>query len=791
MTQLTTSVLVLIVSALSVNIFPVIVSGASPRHSGVILLGGTGDLARKYLWQALFDAFMRREVPVGGGEGEEQRPWMFTLFAGGSSHASVATNRLKDIFDNNVKCADRHGSSSVCEAKKGEFFTKVTYFQLHLGEDYGAMCESMLRSLNQDKTATKEVLLYLAVPPSVFRPALKNFKAECKFGDDKVSVKIVLEKPQGQDWASADKLSEELLKMFKEEQLYRTDHYLAKSVVTNILPFRAANPQLEKLLNRDYVDRVEIFMKETVGVEDRYSFYNDMGVIRDVFQNHLTQLLTLIALDLPVNLTNIPSAIEQAKLQVLKRVIRASQPSTLLGQYATYTFEAAKEIPESNITALVPTFAAVMLKLRSPRWLDVPFLLVSGKKLDERSSYIRIIFKDNDVCVSNCAEADHHTAHSADQKQQQTSEHHHRPHHQYHVPRSSKKQIVFHIGHGPAKIPLISMSRSLLEPEYPDSLEEVFDPEVFSKEHSYYGDYPQNFYHATPVNNADAYSTLIEEVLQGRRQHFVSTKQLLLAWQVWDNVLAFYPSRVPRVYDAGDPASLLNFVVRGDNLEFAAEDQKQDGMKVVPELHQLHQAQTPATFLGRRMVSGTKEGLAVQLAREIEQAAESEIASKGVFHVAFSGGTTPVLLWQMLAQSFASEYWVHVHVWQVDERCVRAAADTHSNLFQLDRQLLRFVAVPWSHVHAMPVDVAGRLCDPELQGDRQYADSIRHALPNLQFDFVVLGLGADGHTASLFPQSPALNADSQTLVTVTEQGPKDTPRRMTMTLPLINRYCMK
>lgn len=765
---------------------------AHSRHTGVILLGGTGDLARKYLWQSLFDSYTRHEVREDGDDydAEEEgvlRKWKFSILAGGTSHASVATNRLKDIFDNNVKCTDHHGSASNCVGMKGTFFDSVSYFQLQEADDYRAMCQSLGRQFSQgDKEAVKEVVLYLAVPPSIFQAAVKHFKAQCMFHGHNVSFKIVLEKPQGIDLASAERLSAELLTMFEEEQLYRTDHYLAKSVVVNILPFRAANPHLEKLLSRDYVERVEIAMKETIGVQERYSFYNDMGVIRDVFQNHLTQLLTLVTLDLPVNTTTLPFAIEQAKVQVLKQVSRASQSTTVLGQYAAYTYEAAAEIPDTNSTALVPTFAAALLKIHSPRWLDVPFVLVSGKKLDERSSYIRIILKDNVICVSNCDDSSHlHT--TKDTETSNSHQHHHQPHHQYHLPRSHKKQIIFHIGHGASKLPLISVSKSLGEPEFTSVLTEVFESDVFSQQNSYHGDHPENFFHATPVNNKDAYSTVIEDVLHGRRESFISTQQLLLAWQIWENVLAFSPNRPPRVYDAGDPSSLLNLAIRGNNLEFAAADARQDPKTIEAHVYRLHQAQTPARFLGHRLVSGTKEGVAVQLAREIEQAAETEIATKGVFHVAFSGGSTPVLLWQTLAQSFASEYWAHIHVWQVDERCVKAAADTHSNLFQLDRHLLRFVAVPWSHVHAMPVDVAGRLCDPELQGDRQYADSLRHHVVNLQLDFVVLGIGPDGHTASLFPHSPALSADSQTLVTVTDLGPSDTPNRMTVTLPLINR----
>ncbi|KAL8561991.1 hypothetical protein ACOMHN_001317 [Nucella lapillus] len=768
------------------------------RHTALIVLGGTGDLARKYLWQAVFDALMTRE---GSDATRETQQWTLTLAAGGTAHPSVATARLKDILDNSVQCSGRHGSESVCRAKRAGLMDRVNYFQLLATHDYKAMCETLAAPLAREASGVvKEVVIYLSVPPSVFLPALGNFKSQCAFPGQDVSFKVVLEKPQGHDLASAQRLSQDLLSLFEEDELYRTDHYLFKSVATCILPFRAANPQLERMLNRDYVERVEVFVKETIGVQDRHSLYNELGVIRDVFQNHLTQLMTLVTLDLPANLTS--SAIEQAKVKLLQQVSSVTPSSLLLGQYASYVFDAAKEVPDTNASALVPTYAAALLKIRSPRWLDVPVVLVSGKKLDQRVSYVRVLFKDNHVCVSGCDGTGGNTPPSPHATHDQGSGHHH--HHHYpplhQPPRPARRQVVFHLGHGASSLPLVSVSRALGEPRLPEVLQEVHDSEVFSSTHAYHQDQARHLYHATPRDGVPAYSALMEHALRGRRHRFVSTPQLLQAWRVWDQVLtppatpppapaAVTPDVTPRLYDARDPMGLLNAVVKGDKLEFAVSDGAQDGKGEgeLPPLHHLHQAQTPATFLGQRMVTGTKEGVALQLAREIERAAVKEIGEKGVFHVAFSGGSTPTLLWHTLAQSFNSDHWANVHVWQVDERCVRAAADTNSNLFQLDRHLLRFIALPWSHVHAMPVDVAGRLCDPELQGDRQYADSLRHHVPNLQLDYVVVGVGGDGHTASLFPHTPALSADRDTLVMLTEQAPPPSPRRMTLTLPLINR----
>ena len=131
-------------------------------------------------------------------------------------------------------------------------------------------------------------------------------------------------------------------------------------------------------------------------------------------------------------------------------------------------------------------------------------------------------------------------------------------------------------------------------------------------------------------------------------------------------------------------------------------------------------------------------------------------------------------------------HWHTVHVWQVDERCV-PHQDERSNFQTLDRELLRFVDIPYSNIHPMPVDISGSLCDPELGGAHAYSDTIRHIVPNSQFDMVVLGVGTDGHVASLFPGSPDLRVGGSTHVVVTSDGPQDTQHRMTLTLPILNR----
>lgn len=240
-------------------------------------------------------------------------------------------------------------------------------------------------------------------------------------------------------------------------------------------------------------------------------------------------------------------------------------------------------------------------QVQSPRWADVPFILVSGKKMDERSSYIRIVFKPNRVCVSGCHD-DYHLGEGAG--------------HAYRSevdasevtlngkggqsPYSSPKQLVFQIGHGGVGKPLISVSTSLGKPVWPDCLQETFDSGVFGTLKKYHGASPDAFFHATPVSQSDAYTTVLDDALQDRREKFISTSELLLAWRIWDQVIEPSPNRPPRIYDAGDPAALLNFEVKGGRLAYTAEDRDQDAGEKTregPALHLQH-LQTPASFLG-------------------------------------------------------------------------------------------------------------------------------------------------------------------------------------------------
>jgi glucose-6-phosphate 1-dehydrogenase len=202
--------------------------------------------------------------------------------------------------------------------------------------------------------------------------------------------RVVIEKPFGTDLASAQRLNEQIHKSLRERQIYRIDHYLGKETVQNILVARFANTIFEPLWNRNYIDHVEITVSETVGVEHRAGFYDTVGVLRDVFQNHLLQLVALVAMEPPASFD--AAALRNEKVKVLSSIQPIKEASvaerTVRAQYKGYRQE-----PGVRADSTTATFAALRLQVDNWRWQGVPFYLRSGKCMKEKLSHIAIEFK--------------------------------------------------------------------------------------------------------------------------------------------------------------------------------------------------------------------------------------------------------------------------------------------------------------------------------------------------------------------------------------------------------------
>jgi len=245
-------------------------------------------------------------------------------------------------------------------------------------------------------------VFYYAIPPSVFVAASRSLQpvAMSRTG----WTRIVVEKPFGRDLDSARALSSGLAALFSEEQIYRIDHYLGKELVQNMLVLRFSNMVFEPLWNSRYISNVQIVFKENFGTEGRGGYFDEYGIIRDVMQNHLLQILSLLCMESPVTLS--AEDIRDEKVKVLRAISTLTLENLVVGQYTSSKdgknagYLEDKTVPAGSIT---PTFALAVLFVNNPRWKGTPFILKCGKALDQRKAEIRIQFRNDTTLFSNGA----------------------------------------------------------------------------------------------------------------------------------------------------------------------------------------------------------------------------------------------------------------------------------------------------------------------------------------------------------------------------------------------------
>ncbi|KER28943.1 hypothetical protein T265_04324 [Opisthorchis viverrini] len=242
-------------------------------------------------------------------------------------------------------------------------------------------------------------VFYLAVPPTVYMPITSNIHKCCMSESPAVWTRLIIEKPFGHDLSSSNALSAHLAERFTESQIYRIDHYLGKEMVQNLIMLRFSNHILNSLWNCDHIDNVTISFKEPFGTEGRGGYFDQFGIIRDVVQNHLMQILSLIAMEQPKSLG--ADDIRNEKVKALRSVQPVSLNDVVVGQYvadpkateppASLGYTDDPTVPNDSTT---PTYVCMLLRLNTERWRNVPFVLRAGKALNERKAEVRIQFKD-------------------------------------------------------------------------------------------------------------------------------------------------------------------------------------------------------------------------------------------------------------------------------------------------------------------------------------------------------------------------------------------------------------
>ncbi len=355
-----------------------------PAPCTLVIFGASGDLARRKLIPALYALFRQNRLPEP-----------FTVVGCGRTELTddQFRSRLKDSFQ-----ADGSDLSAWDAFASCLHYSPLTYNQ----ESFTGLRETLLH-LDREKQCQGNRIFDLAVPPSLY-PVIADLLGSVQLAGEHNShngwTRIVVEKPFGRDLASALELDRILHASFKEEQIFRIDHYLAKETVQNMLIFRFANSIFEPIWNRHHIEYVGITAAESVGVESRAGYYEQAGVLRDMFQNHMMQLLVLTAMEPPCRLD--ADAVHDEKVKVI-RSLRDFHPDRgsriCLGQYGPGTIDGADVAgyrQEKGVAreSLVPTFALMELYIDNWRWQNVPFFLVSGKRLPRKQTRIVIQFKE-------------------------------------------------------------------------------------------------------------------------------------------------------------------------------------------------------------------------------------------------------------------------------------------------------------------------------------------------------------------------------------------------------------
>ncbi len=450
------------------------------KHLSIVVIGASGDLAVKKIFPALFSLYCRNLLPEH-----------FHCY--GFARTAMSDEAFRESLMRRLTCRYTPGEQE-CKRLMDEFLSRCHYVDGKYDDPDSFQKLNSVLEAGETKEVPVIRLFYFSIPPFLFMPVANSLSEAGLTANipEKRSCRVVIEKPFGRDRKSSDELTADLAQVFTEEQTYRIDHYLGKEVIQNLMALRFANLIFEPLWNRVNIAHVLITWMEDIGVEGRAGYFDAYGIIRDVMQNHLLQIMALTAMEEPLSLN--PEYIRDEKVKALRSIAPATLDDIVVGQYAAADYQNIPRkgyldepgIPAGSIT---PTYAAVALKIRNRRWDGIPFLIRAGKALNDRKTEISIVFRDVPANIFSTSKT---------------------------VPEANELVIRVQPDEG------ISLSFMNKMPGLPMSLHKTHLNLSYA-----------DVYDKMP----DAYESLILDVIKGDKSLFIRADELAAAWDVFTPVL--------------------------------------------------------------------------------------------------------------------------------------------------------------------------------------------------------------------------------------------------------------
>uniref|UniRef100_A0A7S0REG9 Glucose-6-phosphate 1-dehydrogenase n=1 Tax=Pyramimonas obovata TaxID=1411642 RepID=A0A7S0REG9_9CHLO len=347
----------------------------------ICVVGASGDLAKKKIFPALFALYMEDSLPPN-----------FAIY--GYARTKMTNDEFRDLIALTLTCRIPTEQASHCSEKMDYFMSRCHYQAGNYDnrDDFVKLDNLMGQYETQHEVANR--VFFLSIPPSIFVPVAHN--SALAASSKKGYTRVIVEKPFGRDAESSKQLSEDLFEVLTEDQIYRIDHYLGKELIDNLAVLRFSNLLFQPLWSRQYIRNVQITFSEPFGTEGRGGYFDQYGIIRDIMQNHLLQVLALFAMEPPVSLN--AEDIRNEKVKVLRSMRVPTLDDLVVGQYKSRTtggktLPSYLDDPTVPSGSLCPTFAALALFIDNPRWDGVPFMMKAGKALDKRMAEIRVQFR--------------------------------------------------------------------------------------------------------------------------------------------------------------------------------------------------------------------------------------------------------------------------------------------------------------------------------------------------------------------------------------------------------------